>query len=176
MLDPGSSPRMRGAHHPLLDSCLPHGIIPADAGSTTECNTDCALDRDHPRGCGEHQTVHPARPHADGSSPRMRGARPEYHDPFGMAGIIPADAGSTTSCRVISTRIRDHPRGCGEHPRNSMSTPVSAGSSPRMRGAPNHRPRHGALSRIIPADAGSTQASGQVLAAYGDHPRGCGEH
>ena len=34
----GSSPRMRGAHHPADLSDLPARIIPADAGSTTNAD------------------------------------------------------------------------------------------------------------------------------------------
>ena len=73
--DPGSSPRMRGAHtmHPLG---LSNGrIIPADAGSTLTIVPWLGFVRDHPRGCGEHvhESLHLYR--QPGSSPRMRGAR-----------------------------------------------------------------------------------------------------
>ena len=52
--DQGSSPRMRGA---LIQHHLNHmesRIIPADAGSTATKVPRHALQRDHPRGCGEH--------------------------------------------------------------------------------------------------------------------------
>ena len=32
------------------------------------------------------------------------------------------------------------------------------------------------MSRIIPADAGSTELTASALNEFGDHPRGCGEH
>ena len=32
-----------------------------------------------------------------------------------VAGIIPADAGSTGPVQVFDDGCRDHPRGCGEH-------------------------------------------------------------
>ena len=91
----------------------------------------------------------------------------------------------------------DHPRGCGEHCRWSLSWLSVWGSSPRMRGAPGSRPRGTSLPGIIPADAGSTVTThhripggrGIIPADAGstglsprmayrgwDHPRGCGEH
>ena len=92
--------------------------------------------------------------------------------------------------------MEDHPRGCGEHPLNSMPTSYPRGSSPRMRGAPRFINKLMSNDRIIPADAGST-CHGDYLLIYrgiipadagsteshapcaigiGDHPRGCGEH
>ena len=51
------------------------GIIPADAGSTEDGSDVLGVNRDHPRGCGEHYPV------------SQQGQRD--------VGIIPADAGST---------------------------------------------------------------------------------
>ena len=91
----GSSPRMRGALHHILDVLRMHRIIPADAGSTTAATVGQTAAGDHPRGCGEHsltqETVFPSR----GSSPRMRGAPADGTARDGSNGIIPADAGST---------------------------------------------------------------------------------
>ena len=70
---------------------------------------------DHPRGCGEHHDDRRFRGHAGGSSPRMRGALTILIIPQNSVGIIPADAGSTTFTRLVSSPDRDHPRGCGEH-------------------------------------------------------------
>ena len=50
----GSSPRMRGARHPILDCRLSTRIIPADAGSTSATFARVVPIWDHPRGCGEH--------------------------------------------------------------------------------------------------------------------------
>ena len=152
----GSSPRMRGArvrfrsHFPLL------GIIPADAGSTHGLTSLTLVNRDHPRGCGEHIFRHTSVCFPSGSSPRMRGAqRPEQRDRHDQ-GIIPADAGSTHPGYRRIVPCQDHPRGCGEH-YWQRSWPVwSGGSSPRMRGAPGHIPADGDKTGIIPADAGST--------------------
>ena len=91
-----------------------------------------------------------------GSSPRMRGARPETIRQKLKVGIIPADAGSTIQaiCRVLS--VKDHPRGCGEHDIDLDDATNNEGSSPRMRGAQMFSTTASAGLGIIPADAGST--------------------
>ena len=133
----GSSPRMRGA--PTLFDCYssPIGIIPADAGSTTwECRIPDSR-WDHPRGCGEHKPSFLTDINPAGSSPRMRGALRPVH-------------------RQRPEQRTDHPRGCGEHLPDQPSRGDWIGSSPRMRGAPGFSGKSFSLSRIIPADAGST--------------------
>ena len=50
------------------------------------------------------------------------------------------------------------------------------GSSPRMRGALHVLSITHVLSRIIPADAGSTGERLDRMVEKRDHPRGCGEH
>ena len=93
-----------------------------------------------------------------------------------LDGIIPAYAGSTPTTRYQARQTRDHPRVCGEHAASRASKDRRAGSSPRMRGAPGlfrcRRQHHG----IIPAYAGSTDASIDLWNCRGDHPRVCGEH
>ena len=111
----GSSPRMRGALDRVLKQGMPIRIIPADAGSTTTFYSACGFSQDHPRGCGEHACPLPVTLGVLGSSPRMRGALSVLTRYGLLTGIIPADAGSTLSCRLFLVRRRDHPRGCGEH-------------------------------------------------------------
>ena len=53
----GSSSRMRGALEGVLEDRLGDRIILADAGSTLNGFPLYGTDRDHPRGCGEHQDV-----------------------------------------------------------------------------------------------------------------------
>ena len=73
-------------------------------------------------------------------------------------GIIPADAGSTEDDAFGCAAGEDHPRGCGEHRvRSSLSLGIP-GSSQRMRGARWSQVDQWQTVRIIPADAGSTQA------------------
>ena len=93
----GSSPRMRGAHKIVAHYALRERIIPADAGSTTFEYIPSDQTRDHPRGCGEHVHFRVLVHHVEGSSPRMRGALKCILRYMHGLGIIPADAGSTTS-------------------------------------------------------------------------------
>ena len=57
-----------------------------------------------------------------------------YHDPLGIAGIIPADAGNTEWELFFWHTSGDHPRGCGEHIFPYSNAIAQRGSSPRMRG------------------------------------------
>ena len=86
---------MRGA--PISSRPLPvrDGIIPADAGSTVQLELEFVPDRDHPRGCGEHNSLIVTALFPVGSSPRMRGAPAGHVVRAGESRIIPADAGST---------------------------------------------------------------------------------
>ena len=54
---------------------------------------------DHPRGCGEHNSLDSDYYDNVGSSPRMRGALNLWSVVALNARIIPADAGSTQSLR-----------------------------------------------------------------------------
>ena len=90
--------------------------------------------------------------------------------------IIPADAGSTSIIFTYLISNLDHPRGFGEHTNSNDYMSTTDGSSPRMRGALDLRDRKYDGSRIIPADAGSTEAFGRGADGREDHPRGCGEH
>ena len=156
----GSSPRMRGAHSRIRGTRIIKRIIPADAGSTC-CKESWPWPApDHPRGCGEHQLNHKIVAHYAGSSPRMRGARRRWPLSIRQAGIIPADAGSTSAPITVRVPHQDHPRGCGEHLSSLNVNWASAGSSPRMRGAPVHLTLLVVSVGIIPADAGSTYRAG----------------
>ena len=72
---PGSSPRMRGALISASPALPCIGIIPAYAGSTVRHGRFGSRSRDHPRVCGEHSFAIANGSQAQGSSPRMRGAR-----------------------------------------------------------------------------------------------------
>ena len=92
------------------------------------------------------------------------------------AGIIPADAGSTTPGPKYTKIATDHPRGCGEHPADDPVWESMRGSSPRMRGARSPMFSKRTTLGIIPADAGSTLDHVESAGNNVDHPRGCGEH
>ncbi len=172
----GSSPLVRGA--PFVFVLVPRdtGIIPARAGSTsTSFRSRCRL-WDHPRSCGEHQSVHLSVPLMMGSSPLVRGApvRPlvrPAHD-----GIIPARAGSTACQCYAFCCLRDHPRSCGEHSFLVAFPCAVGGSSPLVRGALHPHTLAISCKGIIPARAGSTWRSTSPRQRSTDHPRSCGEH
>ena len=86
---------MRGALPLDATRYMGIGIIPADAGSTSQLLIIHSTVQDHPRGCGEHLESALDVTAEAGSSPRMRGA-PVVRCPIGGDDrIIPADAGST---------------------------------------------------------------------------------
>ena len=167
---------MRGAREIIRGIKHEIRIIPADAGSTCQGSSNAKEYRDHPRGCGEHPTTFSRTLYDEGSSPRMRGARPVCRARGFDPGIIPADAGSTHSSASFAQSRRDHPRGCGEHHPVAGIIDQIEGSSPRMRGAQSRIMSAVGLLRIIPADAGSTIRCRNPSASSPDHPRGCGEH
>ena len=152
----GSSPRMRGAPGSSSSMAWARRIIPADAGSTAWLCAGFYASADHPRGCGEHLSKELYDWIANGSSPRMRGARCPCLWHFYSPGIIPADAGSTILIKSWLHETGDHPRGCGEHWDGQTPSPHPGGSSPRMRGARRLAGPVIDCVGIIPADAGST--------------------
>ena len=95
LADWGSSPRMRGAHRAIRRHEDIIGIIPAYAGSTACPRSNRGRGWDHPRVCGEHYIQLAKTRLAQGSSPRMRGARRRRVRVMFEQGIIPAYAGST---------------------------------------------------------------------------------
>ena len=91
----GSPPRVRGKHV----ACDYLGrflrITPACAGKTQTWRTTLALDKDHPRVCGENHREMIVCVGERGSPPRVRGKR---HTPFPdkkKSRITPACAGKT---------------------------------------------------------------------------------
>ena len=152
------------------------GIIPAYAGNTKENGFRVAPWRDHPRVCGEHHSSRSMLGYIEGSSPRMRGTHLvnlQFHD---RAGIIPAYAGNTKCSSRKASRIRDHPRVCGEHCHAVRPMPDLPGSSPRMRGTRRCSRRMRTIPGIIPAYAGNTRTHQMPSQGQWDHPRVCGEH
>ena len=147
--------------------------------------------------CGEHRRPVPARRNRTGSSPRVRGTQERRARDDRPEGIIPACAGNTNGSRSPTPPDRDHPRVCGEHHPPLASPLDGRGSSPRVRGTPDHAPGPSRIHGIIPACAGNTRRiggkrhdmAGIIPACAGnttparpapnwtrDHPRVCGEH
>ena len=126
--------------------------------------------------CGEHRRcILNVTPFA-GSSPHVRGARDGRGRFDCGTGIIPACAGSTFMVGAMPSRIRDHPRMCGEHRCGVDAARHGRGSSPHVRGALSWAPACRASPGIIPACAGSTCRCSLSRSTPRDHPRMCGEH
>ena len=172
----GSSPRVRGSQQIRHAGIPPGGIIPAGAGLTNENQVPCFPQRDHPRGCGAHSTCRLASFPSSGSSPRVRGSLNEDLGKWVLDGIIPAGAGLTSELFDATIIARDHPRGCGAHPRHHQGFCREQGSSPRVRGSLILRYLRTSSSGIIPAGAGLTVPFVTTVTHKGDHPRGCGAH
>ncbi len=172
----GSSPRLRGTHHREPRRHHGSGIIPALAGNTGSRLAKKYPAWDHPRACGEHAAAAPIVAPVLGSSPRLRGTQDVGHGDVDFLGIIPALAGNTDSTRHPSKRCWDHPRACGEHERCAVTVAAGAGSSPRLRGTPEHYAVGSHSEGIIPALAGNTLQSRRTRFSPRDHPRACGEH
>ena len=73
-----------------------------------------------------------------------------------IIGIIPAYAGNTPAGTMSDYYNWDHPRVCGEHLPDTLTTSTPKGSSPRMRGTLYEMNRKDQYPRIIPAYAGNT--------------------
>ena len=172
----GSSPRMRGTQDHGRGGEYGGGIIPAYAGNTDIARTPL-LDRgDHPRVCGEHVMAQNAPFENPGSSPRMRGTRRTAIPFRRFSGIIPAYAGNTSMGLLSLSKLRDHPRVCGEHTLLNPSLTQGEGSSPRMRGTQEWLALDYDIHGIIPAYARNTKNNLPAWVRLRDHPRVCGEH
>ena len=151
----GSPPRMRGKEQRMREARNSAGITPAYAGKSPAPAMEPASGRDHPRVCGEKKSRRCCTSIGLGSPPRVRGKEWYLQGESPAPGITPAYAGkSSRPCRRKS-KIRDHPRVCGEKWLFHEEKPHYKGSPPRMRGK-----------------ASGWQA---VRSRPRDHPRVCGE-
>ena len=69
--------------------------IPAYAGKTARIDYVCETLKEHPRVCGENSDIASVKHLQEGTSPRMRGKRPEISPNRHSRGNIPAYAGKT---------------------------------------------------------------------------------
>ena len=130
----GPPPLMRGRRR-RADRCLRGpGTTPAHAGKTCTSRTGSGSGRDHPRACGEDNADDPAQVNAMGPPPRMRGRRRCSWLFLVRCGTTPAHAGKTLVSAFHARSGSDHPRACGEDSMVSMSSAMSRGPPPRMRG------------------------------------------
>ena len=172
----GLSPLTRGK---LVDLDRQRGrlrLIPAHAGKTVSVPNLSLKGTAHPRSRGENIDGFVSGIKSAGSSPLTRGKRPGSYQGGGLARLIPAHAGKTSTLYPRSARARAHPRSRGENYATKRNLSRPSGSSPLTRGKHHvDSPAH-YLVRLIPAHAGKTPArrrSGQESPA---HPRSRGEN
>ena len=152
----GSSPRVWGAHaHPVREG---EGVrlIPTCVGSTNAADTGSNHSAAHPHVCGEHLPNNRLDPLANGSSPRVWGARADEQWAESVKRLIPTCVGSTTSSRGYLHHQAAHPHVCGEHIFIIFPYLIPLGSSPRVWGAPLSQGLGRLFGRLIPTCVGST--------------------
>ncbi|SUY85841.1 Domain of uncharacterised function (DUF2825) [Corynebacterium jeikeium] len=176
LVNHGSSPLARGAHHPERAGRPPMRLIPAGAGSTAPVFDWIGEKAAHPRWRGEHSPSTAVTARRFGSSPLARGARCTSRA-LGLNGrLIPAGAGSTNTSPRVAATPRAHPRWRGEHTPPPPFWFSLGGSSPLARGARSHNSLRSSGKRLIPAGAGSTDAAHVDIDTGTAHPRWRGEH
>ena len=152
----GSSPRMRGTPAVAFCSHATSGLIPTYAGNT--------IWR-----AGRVQKL-------SGSSPRMRGTPARSVARLLWRGLIPTYAGNTPKPPARRAHYRAHPHVCGEHLNLRKPGVHIRGSSPRMRGTPEHHHDRQSSQGLIPTYAGNTWLGPYENRIFGAHPHVCGEH
>ena len=130
----GSPPRMRGKGLASYFCYFEVGITPAYAGKRVFHRQNGSDSRDHPRVCGEKFPFKVLPDRNSGSPPRMRGKVYCTMPWLLCQGITPAYAGKSHQDRWALSRLRDHPRVCGEKWMENFSLRNQVGSPPRMRG------------------------------------------
>ena len=130
----GSPPRMRGKDGVNDSAQAVTGITPACAGKRELAAATKSLCGDHPRVCGEKNSLIIGQTGLLGSPPRVRGKVKYTGGQKYAEGITPAYAGKRDFLGLACGWVRDHPRVCGEKVCGIWLKCASLGSPPRMRG------------------------------------------
>ena len=165
---------MRGQQANARRAYIQRRIIPARAGPTVGSPNSMRRFLDHPRSCGANRTFVIAVIGVRGSSPLVRGQPVHRFSSHGNLRIIPARAGPTTRLRDSTIKHADHPRSCGANVIIHRNSLAFHGSSPLVRGQHLMFDLQPLMYRIIPARAGPTSSSSEMMASTSDHPRSCG--
>ena len=112
---------------------------------------------------------------SNGAPPRVRGKGTAPINVTSIRGITPACAGKSLIRPYSVKSSRDHPRVCGEKPKEPVVESYSAGSPPRVRGKVAVLVALRRHLGITPACAGKRQVGSQITGENWDHPRVCGE-
>ena len=170
----GSSPRVRGRRHRVVEHAVRVGLIPACAGQTRPSSLARTARRAHPRVCGADLMSACLMETAYGSSPRVRGRRHHVSTAETRHGLIPACAGQTDAALFHESVQRAHPRVCGADGFRCAPRGGAGGSSPRVRGRLKLRIKARVLEGLIPACAGQTGVEHLCRGCDWAHPRVCG--
>ena len=172
----GSPPRMRGKrkHRAIFRDA--GRITPAHAGKTDTLLDIAGYAADHPRACGENNTLKDKNGRYLGSPPRVRGKLSGETKITFTKGITPACAGKTYRIQFRQSPCWDHPRVCGENFGFSTMYFLMPGSPPRVRGKLFELLSDKVLDGITPACAGKTPRCSASRCSPQDHPRVCGEN
>ena len=111
----GSPPQVRGKLARKIEGYARSRITPAGAGKTPMRGLHFAHLRDHPRRCGENNSISPQARRCTGSPPQVRGKPGNVPITAGGSRITPAGAGKTPTAKAVYDAIQDHPRRCGEN-------------------------------------------------------------
>ena len=130
-------------------------ITPAYAGKSIEVQPYISTHRDHPRLCGEKQSITEIALSVTGSPPPMRGKGVIALTNQKGGGITPAYAGKSASAAALNFS--------------------RSGSPPPMRGKVELISPSPSQSRITPAYAGKSSVLREPVLQGWDHPRLCGE-
>ena len=125
---------MRGKVKNSNDISMSERITPAYAGKRNRLHLRGNFHGDHPRLCGEKQSISQMRLIFSGSPPPMRGKVS-----FGVVEdildrITPAYAGKRPTFSPMPVNTPDHPRLCGEKATRQQRKVKKIGSPPPMRG------------------------------------------
>ena len=173
-MDP--SPLTRGKLTLTHSLPLPHWLIPAHAGKTTNARPANQSPPAHPRSRGENVVGRQLSRLHLGSSPLTRGKRKHRVEHRLHGGLIPAHAGKTQDQPRRTPQTSAHPRSRGENGPGDRACLTSSGSSPLTRGKRLADLRDGLNLRLIPAHAGKTSSRCSRKACIPAHPRSRGEN
>ena len=150
----GSSPRVRGRQCLSPTGAATTGLIPACAGQTWLYVQAGSVTWAHPRVCGADPQVGHSETVVNGSSPRVRGRRPDHQDDLPL--------------------VWAHPRVCGADCPGRERLDGHLGSSPRVRGRRATAGEKQHAQGLIPACAGQTPNCLHEFFRRWAHPRVCG--
>ena len=130
----GSPPRVRGTEKSQAFARRDFRITPACAGNSRSIRLSWCCWQDHPRVCGEQETLVCQPPKGKGSPPRVRGTEDSLFLLLLITRITPACAGNSTHGLHMGEKVADHPRVCGEQTPPPVMVWLVLGSPPRVRG------------------------------------------